>query len=90
MHEEITACFRESYAALPPAIQQVATRKIALLTQNLAHPSLNVHRVRRAHGLWECAITFRYRLLFERDGASIRLIEIGTHTIIDHVHHRKS
>jgi|GEM_PF-281542 len=85
----MTACFRQSYAALPQAIQQVATRKIALLTQNPAHPSLNVHRVRRARGLWECAITFRYRLLFERDGASIRLIEIGPHTIIDHVHHRR-
>ena len=87
-NENVTPCFRQSYAALPEAIRRIAARKIALLSRNPAHPSLKVHRVKRGTGLWECAITFRYRLLFERDGERIRLVEIGPHGVIDHVHHR--
>ena len=87
-NENVTPCFRQSYDALPQAIRRIAARKIALLECNPAHPSLKVHRVKRGTGLWECAITFRYRLLFERDGERIRLVEIGPHGLIDHVHHR--
>jgi mRNA-degrading endonuclease YafQ of YafQ-DinJ toxin-antitoxin module len=81
--------FQASYAALPHAIRRVAARKIALLTENPAHPSLHVHRIKRCAGLWECAVTGRYRLLFERDGEQIRLVEVGPHGVIDHVHHRR-
>lgn len=85
----MTSGFQASYTTLPSAIRRVAMRKIALLEQNPAHPSLHVHRVKRRVGLWECAITGRYRLLFERDGEQITLVEIGPHGVIDHVHHRR-
>jgi mRNA-degrading endonuclease YafQ of YafQ-DinJ toxin-antitoxin module len=81
--------FQASYVALPHAIRRVAERKIALLKENPAHPSLHVHRIKRCAGLWECAVTGRYRLLFERDGEQIRLVEVGPHGVIDHVHHRR-
>jgi len=74
---------------LPAAIRRIAARKIALLSRNPAHPSLKVHRVKRGTGLWECAITFRYRLLFEREETGVRLVDIGPHGVIDHVHHRR-
>lgn len=86
---DVTACFQQAYASLPQAIRRVAARKIALLATNPAHPSLSVHRVRRCAGLWECAITSRYRLLFERAGERLRLLEIGPHGVIDHSHHRR-
>ena len=87
-NHQITPCFRQSYAALPETIRRIAARKIGLLERNPAHPSLKVHRVKRGTGLWECAITFRYRLLFEREETGIRLVDIGPHGVIDHVHHR--
>jgi mRNA-degrading endonuclease YafQ of YafQ-DinJ toxin-antitoxin module len=86
---DVTTCFQQAYAGLPQAIRRVAARKIALLATNPAHPSLGVHRVRRCAGLWECAITSRYRLLFERTGERLRLVEIGPHGVIDHAHHRQ-
>lgn len=83
----MTPRFHRSYAALPPHLRRIAERKIALLSACPAHPSLKVHRIKRCAGLWSCAVTDRYRILFERNGEQLTLIDIGKHAVIDHVHH---
>jgi len=70
----------------PSELRERALRKIELLAENPAHPSLNAHRIHRAPGKWECYVTKSHRIIYEPAGDELRLWRIGDHQIIDRVH----
>lgn len=69
--------------------KQQAIRVIRLLSENTSHPSLNVHRLKSVSGnLWECYVSRganAHRIIYEPDGAVIKLWKIGDHAMIDRV-----
>lgn len=69
----------------PPDLRERTLRKIELLAENPAHPSLNAHRVHRAPGKWECYLSEVHRLIYEPAGDEIRLWKMGDHSVIDKV-----
>ncbi len=71
---------------LTPELKERALEKIKLLAENPAHPSLNVHKIKKAEGKWECYINMAYRIIYEPLADVIRLWKIGDHSIIDRVH----
>ena len=77
--------FLSNLDALAPDLKERALAKISLLSENPAHPSLNVHKINRAPGKWECYVSSDHRLIYEPAAAEIRLWRIGDHTVIDRV-----
>ena len=82
----VSAEFLVELDAAPPDLRQRALRKIELLAENPAHPSLNAHRIHRAPGKWECYVTKSHRIIYEPVGDQLRLWRVGDHQIIDRVH----
>ena len=65
----------------PP--EHTALRKLAMLGENLAHPSLRVKRVRSREGVYEGSINMDYRFLFLIEGDVCTLLRVGRHDILD-------
>lgn len=91
MRAEIMASesFKHAWEQLTPQMRDIVTGKIGLLAANRGHPSLHVHRVRRARGdIRICYITHTMRVLFEIRGSLLCLLDLGSHSIVDKVHKR--
>ena len=76
-----SASFRKAYQQLPAPIQTKVDKQIYLFGENPGHPSLRVHQLRGAEGIWEDYIDIHYRFTFEihEDYYLFRLV--GTHDI---------
>ena len=74
-----TARFLASYAAAPPAIQRAVDRRIALLLQNLRHPSLRAKKYDEARDLWQARVNGGWRLYFTIEGDVYQLIDLIPH-----------
>ena len=71
--------FHRSYQSLPGDIQRKVDKQVALLADNLRHPSLQVKRIKGTRGLWEARIDRHYRLSFEMIEDTIYLRVAGHH-----------
>lgn len=72
--------FLQVWKSLPLQKQRIVRKKVGLLLANPGHPSLKVHRLRRADSeVWECFLigSFPHRLLFQRQGDKILLVHMG-------------
>jgi addiction module RelE/StbE family toxin len=76
-----TPRFDKLFRKLPKRIREETYEKLALLTNDLAHPSLRAKRMQGAD-IWEISITMNYRLTFEVDGERVILRRIGTHDVL--------
>ncbi|MFL5663833.1 MAG: UvrD-helicase domain-containing protein, partial [Ktedonobacteraceae bacterium] len=85
----VSDTFDQSLQQLTPSMQENVFKKVKLLAQNPAHPSLNTHRLHKARGnIWDCYISDGMRLLYEIKEGTLRLWDIGSHAIVDTVHLR--
>jgi mRNA interferase RelE/StbE len=75
--------FKKDYRALPEDIQRRVDEKLRFLLRDPRHPSLWVHKIRGAKGLWEFSVTTRYRALFEINGEYFVLLAAGPHRIVE-------
>jgi len=75
--------FLRRWREISPGLQQVVRRKIALLLENRAHPSLKAHRLRKAKDTWECYVSYTYRLLYRFEGERLALLDLGSHSVVD-------
>ncbi|MGH2506340.1 MAG: 3'-5' exonuclease [Ktedonobacteraceae bacterium] len=83
----MTRDFEGVFRQLPRQKQEIVTHKIKLLVQDQSHPSLKVHRLRRAgDNIRECYIDRGNRLLYEVQGPKIVLWGLGGHKIVDRAH----
>ena len=70
-----TKRFFHHYAKAPPPIQRAVDRRVALLLQNLRHPSLRAKKYDEALDIWQARVDEDYRFYFtiEGDTSSSRL-----------------
>jgi hypothetical protein len=81
--------FLQMWQRLSPQKQRIVRKKVGLLIANPGHPSLKVHRLKRADSeVWECYLinSFPQRLLFQRQGNKILLVQMGGHHVVDRCH----
>jgi len=84
-----TDTFEHGLSQLPSSMRDIALRKIRLLAENPAHPSLKTHRLKQVKtNIWDCYITESMRLLYEIKNKCLHLWELGPHSIVDNVHLR--
>jgi mRNA interferase RelE/StbE len=75
--------FKKDYHSLPKDIQRRVDEKLRFLLKDPRHPSLRVHKIRGAKGLWEFSVTIKYRLLFEINGEFFVLLAVGPHKTVE-------
>ncbi len=80
--------FQPTWARLTGNQQRLARKKLSILHSNPKHPSLRIHRLRRARGTWECYLTYELRLLYSQQKGKMCLLEIGKHEMVDRCHQR--
>ena len=84
-----TEPFDQALRQLSEPMRKTVYGKIRLLADNPAHPSLNVHKLQKIKAdIWECYITMSMRLFYEVKDGVLRLWNLGSHSIVDHVHLR--
>jgi mRNA-degrading endonuclease YafQ of YafQ-DinJ toxin-antitoxin module len=81
--------FVKSWFRLPVAIKEAAEKTIKLLRENAFHTSLRTHKVKSLKGIFECYVTFSYRLLFCFEQPDIHLLDVGPHACIDRIRLRQ-
>ena len=79
---EMTDTFRRLMARLPEQVREQTRRKLRLLAENPAHPSLRVKRMADTGGIWEMSVTMAYRVSFVYEGNRILLRKVGPHDIL--------
>jgi hypothetical protein len=79
MRAAYTKRFLESYADAPPAIQRALDRRIALLLQNLHHPSLRAKKYDEARDIWQARVNGGWRFYFKIEGDAYHLIDLIPH-----------
>ena len=78
--------FEHGLSQLPLSMREIVIKKVRLLAENPAHPSLNTHRIKLVKGnIWECYISDSMRLLYEVKDKCLYLWELGSHAIVDNV-----
>nr|HET6902213.1 ATP-dependent helicase [Ktedonobacteraceae bacterium] len=78
--------FERGLSQLPLSMRETVIKKVRLLAENPAHPSLNTHRLKLVKGhIWDCYITESMRLLYEVKDKCLYLWELGPHAIVDNV-----
>src|SRR5436309_16082931 len=86
----MTEAVEQALRWLPLKRRNNIHKKIRLLAENPRVPAFKVHRVKQARGadIWECYLTDTMRLLYEVDGAVLRLWELGSHEVVDNIGER--
>jgi mRNA interferase RelE/StbE len=63
----------------PPEIQRAVDRRVALLLQDLRHPSLRAKKYDEARDLWQARATGSWRFSFPIEGDAYHLIDLTPH-----------
>ena len=71
--------FLQSYANAPPAIQRAVDRRVALLLQNLRHPSLRAKKYDEARDIWQARVDGGWRFYFRIEGDAYHLVDLISH-----------
>lgn len=71
--------FKKSYRKLPENIQKKVDKQIALLLNDLKHPSLHTKKIMGKEGILEARVDIYYRMSFEIVEDTIFLRVVGNH-----------
>jgi mRNA-degrading endonuclease RelE of RelBE toxin-antitoxin system len=74
-----TKNFVREYRKLPEEIRKTFDKQLELLVDNPKHPSLNLKKMQDPRGIWECRVTYSYRLTFQIEGDTYILRKVGLH-----------
>ncbi len=74
-----TERFRRSYASAPLAIQKRCEKQLALLLQNLRHPSLRAKKYDEVRDIWQARVNGGWRFYFMIRGDLYYLLDIMPH-----------
>jgi hypothetical protein len=78
-----TSQFWELFRALPPDVRAAARKAYGKFSENPAHPSLRLERLRSDHRAWSVRITRDYRAVALRSGQEWVWLWIGDHREFD-------
>ena len=79
MNGRLTPQFERSYANAPLHVQKLFDRKLALLIQNLRHPSLRPKKYDEARDIWQARVDRAWRFYFQIRGDTYYLLNITPH-----------
>ncbi len=79
MNVRFSTRFERSYAKAPPQIQKLFDQKLALLLQNLRHPSLRAKKYNEAHDIWQGRVTKGWRFYFTIESDTYHIIDMTAH-----------
>jgi hypothetical protein len=79
MRLSYTDRFRRSYADAPLRVQKQCDKQLALLAQDLLHPSLRAKKYDEARDIWQSRVNASWRFYFKIDGDLYSLIDIIPH-----------
>jgi len=71
--------FLRSYAKSPSHIQKLFQKQVALLLQNLKHPSLRAKKYDEARDIWQARVNGGWRFYFQIRGDIYYLLNITSH-----------
>jgi mRNA interferase RelE/StbE len=71
--------FLEAYASAPPHVQRAVDRRVALLLENLRHPSLRAKKYDAARDIWQARVDGGWRFYFRIEGDTYILETIRAH-----------
>ncbi len=74
-----TKRFLSHYTSAPSKIQRAVDRRIALLLQNLRHPSLHAKKYDEARDIWQARVNGGWRFYFTIEGDLYRLLSLLPH-----------
>lgn len=74
--------FERSLRRLPLDLVDKVVERTLVLQKDLFHPSLQTHKLHgKLSGLWSFSIDQKYRVIFERVGSSVILLDVGDHAV---------
>jgi len=71
--------FLRSYAKSPSRIQKLFQKQVALLLQNLRHPSLRAKKYDEARNVWQARVDGGWRFYFQIRADTYCLLNITSH-----------
>jgi mRNA interferase RelE/StbE len=71
--------FLRSYAKSPSRIQKLFQKQVALLLQNLRHPSLRAKKYDEVRNVWQARVDGGWRFYFHIRGDTYYLLNITPH-----------
>jgi len=71
--------FVEGYASAPLHVQRAVDRRVALLLENLRHPSLRAKKYDEARDIWQARVDGGWRFYFRIEGDTYILETIRPH-----------
>jgi hypothetical protein len=71
--------FDRDFVVAPPVIRMAFEKQLALLLENLRHPSLHAKKYDEARGIWQARVTRSWRFYFTIDGDTYNLLTIRAH-----------
>jgi hypothetical protein len=74
-----TERFRRSYADAPADVQRQCDKQLALLAQDLLHPSLRAKKYDKARNIWQGRVNRSWRFYFMIEGNQYFLLDIMPH-----------
>ncbi len=75
----ITKRFEEAYRALPKTLQGKTNKALQFLSDNPAHPSLRLKKIKGIYNIWEARIDKSCRMTLEVHPDYYLLRNIGKH-----------
>ena len=79
MRPRFSERFTASYSSAPVTIQRTFDRKLALLLQDLRHPSLRAKKYDEARDLWQARVNQGWRFYFRIISDTYELVDISAH-----------
>ncbi len=68
-----------AFAEAPPQIQKTFLKQVALLRQNLGHPSLRAKKYDEARNIWQARVSRAWRFYFIIEGDAYVILDIVPH-----------
>jgi hypothetical protein len=79
MQLSYTDRFRRSYEDAPSRVQKQCDKQLALLMQDIRHPSLRAKKFDKAQDIWQGRINAGWRFYFKIEADAYYLIDIIPH-----------
>ncbi len=77
-----TRKFKKEYQKLPSSVQRIFNDKLALMLNDILHPSLRIKRIQGTKDKWEGSVSMKYRFTFEIHEKIVIFRTIGTYDIL--------
>jgi mRNA-degrading endonuclease RelE of RelBE toxin-antitoxin system len=69
----------EQLADAPPSVRRGFDKQVALLAENLRHPSLRAKKYDKANDVWQARVTKGWRFYFQIEDDTYTILSVRAH-----------